>query len=162
MVLAFVKERFTTRVDVVNFLGKLKTVQIIREIFDLLRPNPNETQPFHRQHSSQTVEPIRIFQKTKEKMTSIHFGRDKSHPFAKKHVGNTFTASVAVIFHCLFLAYVADGMEEIMDSVYMTTAAISMYISFMNMIFKTAKIFVLLDKLEVFINQSELDLIYSI
>lgn len=141
-----------------NFISRvheLKIVRIIHGIVDFFHPNPNQTHPFHRHRSEQSIEQIKIFQKLKEKMDLLHFGRTRSQPLSKEHIANTLLFTAAVTFNCLFLVFVANEIDEILDSTYMTTAAISVYSSQINMISVTPKVFKFMDVIEEFINGSE-------
>lgn len=141
---------------VLSQIGKWKVIQTIGEIVDFFHPNPNQTQPFHRHQFWQTVEPIHIFQRLKKQMEVLHFGRTKSHPFSKEHFTSTLISCTAIVSSCVFLVSLANGIEEILESVYMTIAMIGINIPFMKMICVAPKLFKFMDKIEEFINGSEL------
>lgn len=148
MVLTYQNE-FTSRIE--NF----KIVQSIREIMDFFHPNPNQTHPFHRRDARQPVEPLKIFQKLKEKSNELHFDRTISHPLSKVHLMHTLSSTSVIIFDCVFLVSVTDSIDVMLESVYVTTSSISIYFVRMNTIFVAPKLYKFIDGIEGFVNGSE-------
>lgn len=137
-------------------IAKSKIIQSIREIWDFFYSNPNQTISLDGIHLRQTIEPIKIFQNLKNQMDVLRFGRTRSHPFAKKHFIGVFISNIAIIQTFLFLVFEADEFEVMLESIYITTVGISIYLSFINMLFNTPKLFMFLDKMDEFVNRSEL------
>lgn len=74
-----------------------------------------------------------------------------------------FKCTLALFAQCAYLFLrLPKTPKEYMDSIFMTTVGILVFISFVSTVFKTAKIFELINKIEMAINESEFTHIFRL
>ena len=102
-----------------------------------------------------THQKIKIFQTVRQNLESINFGIDK-HWFDLELLISIFKSFLALSLQFIYLFFVADTPEELMNSIFMTVAGTLVFMSFLSIVSKMADIFYLMDRLEKVVNKSEL------
>lgn len=135
-----------------------KVVQSMKFLLTNLRSNLMDSvhNLFNVKHSKEPVKKLKMFQSIKRSWKILHFnGKPSAHPFDRQHVNRTIRDSLTVILHCVYLFHGAKSIKEYINSIYMSTAAISIFLSTLNSIYKSEQVYRFFDKFEDFINASK-------
>lgn len=95
-----------------------------------------------------------ILQEVQKSLKAIGFS-PKLEPFNHR-ISSIFVISFSgVISQWIFLIYEADSGQEYMESIYVATACTGVLLSFSNTILSTKKIFLFINSIDEFINESK-------
>ena len=103
---------------------------------------------------------MNIFRSVKKKLVSSGFTRiqpnqQQPYPFDRQHGKTTLFSMCVGFFLLIYIFEIAHSPEEYMDSIYFLTVLISVEMSRVNYICKTAGIVIFYDGLEKLINESK-------
>ena len=98
---------------------------------------------------------LKIFQMVQKDLATIGYNAD--NPINSKLLSEFLKLMIFTIFECVYLCHDAETPQGYMDSMLMATVIISICISFVSTVQKTAKIFIFIDEIENGINESELN-----
>lgn len=100
---------------------------------------------------------MNIFVTVKKNFASIGFIQGKGR-FDLERWLRIFEGFLAIIMQCLYLVFDADTDEEYMDSMFMTTVGIFIYVCFLSVVLKTEMIFITIDEIQQFVNESKFNI----
>lgn len=97
---------------------------------------------------------MKTFETVQKNFANIGFMRDKGR-FHMEQWLRTFEGFLAIIMQCLYLPFDAVTIKEYMDSIFITSAGVLIYLAFLNAVLNTKMIFLSIDKIENLVNKSE-------
>lgn len=98
---------------------------------------------------------MKTFQAVRQNLVKIHVSADQRWS-DNQLLFHICECIFAIILQCIYLFCVANTPEELMNSIFMTTAAILVFISYLSILLKIAEIFFFMDTIEKIVNKSEL------
>lgn len=98
---------------------------------------------------------MKIFQTVRKNLATIDFSADQRW-FDAHQLRNIALSILADALQCMYIFYVADTPEQLMNSIFLTSSGILVFISYMSIISKMAELFFVLNKLEKVVNKSKL------
>lgn len=104
--------------------------------------------------SEMETKKLKIFESVKKMLASIDLNANQ-RPFHRKQLLHIVQGFCAIILQCLYLVYEANTIREYMNSIFMTTVGILVYMGFWSAIFKTTIIYEFIDQYETIVNGSE-------
>lgn len=99
---------------------------------------------------------MKIFQIVQNDLASIGYRANES-PLNNDILSYGFKNISFTICGLVYLCRIAETPEEFMDSIFVITVGILVFISFVSTVQKMATIFIFIDETEKFINGSEFD-----
>lgn len=97
---------------------------------------------------------MKIFQNIQKNWAKEGFGADQSS-FNNMNIRHLFIFLSAIILQFAYLFHEAKSLEEYMLCIFMLVAEVSIFIDFLNTVFKKAQIFQLIDDLQTLTDESE-------
>lgn len=98
--------------------------------------------------------PMKIFQTVRKNLATIDFSVDQRW-FDFQQLRNIALSLLADVLQCMYVFYEADTPEQLINSAFLTSSGILLFISYMSIILKMAELFFLLDKIEKVVNKRE-------
>lgn len=95
---------------------------------------------------------MEIFLTVKKNLASLAFVPNQ-RPFYTNQLIHTSYGFLAIILQCLYLFFDAETIKEYMDSIFMTTVGILVYVGYLSMVFKMVTIFIFIDDMEQVVNR---------
>lgn len=97
---------------------------------------------------------MKIFESAKQMLVLIDLDANQ-RPFHRNQLLHIVQGFLAIILQCLYLVYEANTVREYMNSIFMTSTGILVYIAYWNAIFKATLIYEFIDYYETIVNGSE-------
>lgn len=95
---------------------------------------------------------MKIFQTARKNLATIDFSADQRW-FHLKQLRNIAFAILGDALQCMYVFCVADTPEKIMNSTFLTSTGILMFLSYVSIISEIGEIFFLLDRIEKIVNK---------
>lgn len=99
---------------------------------------------------------MEIFETIKINLAMCHLFSDQTKVFDMQRVLTSIISILFVVLHFIFLLCEAHTIEEYVRSTYMTTTALGLYIAFTTTLFKTPKLFTMIEHVERIVEMSKL------
>lgn len=103
---------------------------------------------------------MQIWQTIRKNLEILKFDPNQtgsSTELIRQHQSCFFKSILSLISLIVYLLYVAKTIKEYMDSIFLTTAAITIFVSFTSTVFKTPELYAFLNNAEEAGNKSESD-----
>lgn len=104
---------------------------------------------------------MKIFESAKMSLASMELDANK-RPFHRKQLLKVMHSFLAIVLECLYIVYDANTAREYINSIFMTTIGIIVFIAYLSTIFKTTTIYNFIDHYETIVNESELQKAFEI
>lgn len=102
---------------------------------------------------------MKLFQRVQKDLEFIGFSRNIGgyccYPFGMRYLGSTLIYLVGITSMFTFAIHSADNPGEYMDSFYVLTVSVTLFISYTNNIFRMKKLFDLFDNCEKVCDESK-------
>lgn len=98
---------------------------------------------------------LKIYQTVRKHFTSIQFSEGRRW-FHSQLLFEQLKCILAIVLQCIYFFYKANAPEEFMNSIFMTTVCILVFISFVSTARKMEMIFSFMDQDEIVINKRKL------
>lgn len=102
---------------------------------------------------------MKLFQTLRRNLAIVKFDPNQTDSFfglIRQHCSCFSQSSLSIVSLTLYLVHDANSVKEYMDSMFLTTAAVTIFASFSSTVFKTPELYTLLNNAETVGNDSEL------